>query len=193
VITNSTCQHRFLVTSVIFVCSDERRIHDLERCTVTHAYIALRTARFNLHYPTKAQHLQLSPFPPIYHENSDRRKHAVACWKTGLKLRAGFLILSHCYVDSRKGDSHWVHNSDPTRTCSYICLPLPQPVVTPPTPTGHCPSHWLRHIPTATPSGINTPHFPSQSFFIHLPMKMKPIEGSETSAIITKKPENYPK
>ena len=54
-------------------------------------------------------------------------------------------------------------------------------------------SHWLRHFPTTTPSGINTPHVPTQSFFIHLPMKMEPIEGSETSAIRTKTPGNYPK
>jgi hypothetical protein len=80
-----------------------------------------------------------------------------------------------------------------TRTRTYICLPLPQPVVTPPTPPGHSPSHWLRHFPTTTPSGINTPHVPSQSFFIHLPMKMEPIEGSETSAVRTKTPGNYPK
>ena len=30
---------------------------------------------------------------------------------------------NHCYIDSRKGDSHWVHNSDPTRTRTYIYLP----------------------------------------------------------------------
>jgi hypothetical protein len=34
---------------------------------------------------------------------------------------------------------------------------------------------------------------PTQSFFIHLPMKMESIEGSETSAIRTKTPGNYPK
>ena len=102
---------------------------------------------------------------------------------------------NHCYIDSRKADSHSVHNSDPTstRTRTYICLPLPQPVVTPPTPSGHSPSHWLRHFPTTTPSGINTPHVPSQSFFIHLPMKMGRKEGSETSAIRTKTSGNYPK
>ena len=99
----------------------------------------------------------------------------------------------HHYIDSRKGDSHSVHNSDPTRTRTYICVPLPQPVVTPPTPSDHSPSHWLHHFPTTTPSGINTPHVPSQSFFTHLPMKMEPIEGSETSAIRTKTPGNYPK
>ena len=32
-----------------------------------------------------------------------------------------------------------------------------------------------------------------EEFFIHLPMKMEPIEGSETSAIRTKTPGNYPK
>ena len=30
-------------------------------------------------------------------------------------------------------------------------------------------------------------------FFIHLPMKMEPIRSSETSAIKTRTPENYPK
>ena len=75
----------------------------------------------------------------------------------------------------------------------YICLPLPQPVVTPPAPSGHSTSHWLRLFPTTTPSGINTPHVPTQSFFIHLPMKMEPIDGSETSDIRTKTPGNYPK
>jgi len=79
------------------------------------------------------------------------------------------------------------------RTRTYICLPLPQPVVTPPTPSGHSPSHWLRHFPTTTPSGINTPHVPYQSFFIHLPMKMEPIGCSETSAFRTQTPGNYPK
>ena len=61
---------------------------------------------------------------------------------------------------SRKADSHSVHNSDPTRTRTYICLSLPQPIVTPPAPSGHSHSHWLRHFPTTTPSGINTPHRP---------------------------------
>jgi len=32
-----------------------------------------------------------------------------------------------------------------------------------------------------------------EEFFIHLPMKIEPIEGSETSAIRTKTPGNYPK
>ena len=31
------------------------------------------------------------------------------------------------------------------------------------------------------------------SYFIHLPMKMELIEGSETSAIRTQTPGNYPK
>jgi hypothetical protein len=60
-----------------------------EWCTLTHVCITLRTACFNLHYLTKAWHLQLSPFHPIYHKNSDRRRQAVACWRTGLKLGAG--------------------------------------------------------------------------------------------------------
>ena len=33
----------------------------------------------------------------------------------------------------------------------------------------------------------------AESFFIHLPMKMERIEGSETSAFRTQAPGNYPK
>jgi hypothetical protein len=32
-----------------------------------------------------------------------------------------------------------------------------------------------------------------ESFFLHLPMKMEPIEGSETSAFKTQTPGKYPK
>ena len=71
-----------------------------------------------------------------------------------------------CYINSRKADSHPVHNSDPTRT--FICLPLSQLIVTPPTPSGHSPSHWLRPIPTTTHSGINTPHV-SSPVILHPP------------------------
>ena len=34
---------------------------------------------------------------------------------------------------------------------------------------------------------------PASPFFIHVPMKMEPIEGSETSAFRTQTPGNYPK
>ena len=71
-------------------------------------------------------------------------------------------------ITSRKRDSHRVHNSDATRTCTYICLPLPQPFVTPPALSGHSPSHWLHHFPTTTPSGINTPHV-SSPVILHPP------------------------
>jgi len=33
----------------------------------------------------------------------------------------------------------------------------------------------------------------NEVYFIHLPMKMEPIVSSETSAIRTQTPENYPK
>ena len=69
----------------------------------------------------------------------------------------------------------------------------PLPVVTPPTPSGHSPSHWLLPFPTTPLSGINTPHTPSPVILHPLPMKMEPIEGSETSAIRTQTPGNYPK
>jgi len=41
----------------------------------------------------------------------------------------------------------------------------------------------------AEPIGSSVP----RTYFIHLPMKMEPIVGSETSAIRTQTPGNYPK
>ena len=43
------------------------------------------------------------------------------------------------------------------------------------------------------PTGVYTLHIMSLTFFIHLPMKMEPIRSSETSAIKTQTPGNYPK
>ena len=46
-----------------------------------------------------------------------------------------------------------------------------------------------------TPVGIYkyTLYIMSLTFFVHLPMKMEPIRSSETSAIKTQTPGNYPK
>ena len=100
---------------------------------------------------------------------------------------------NHCYINSRKGDSHSVHYSDPTRT--RTCIPPPSTTcwyIHPPC-LGTRPYHWLRHFPITTLSGINTPHTPSPVILHHLPMKMEQIESSETSATRTQTPGNYPK
>ena len=72
---------------------------------------------------------------------------------------------------------------------SYTC-PLPQPVMHLPAHFQSIAFHWLLHQPARTLSGINTSH--PLSYFIHLPMKMELIEGSETSAISIVTPGNYP-
>ena len=143
-------------------------------------------------YKTLNSSLQ-RPVTCIVSSEKPSKLRCILTISTGMGDSASANPGNYCYIDSRKGDSHWVHNSDPTRTRTYICLPLPQPVVTPPSPSGQSHSHWLRNFPTTTPSGINTPHVPSQSFFIHLPLKMEPIEGLETSDFRTQTPRNYPK
>ena len=65
-------------------------------------------------------------------------------------------------------------------------------------PTSHGPtSYWLPLLTSPSnptyPTGIYTLYIMSLTFFIHLPMKMEPIRSSETSAIKTQTPGNYPK
>ena len=53
---------------------------------------------------------------------------------------------------------------------------------------------WLSPLFNPTyPTGIYNMYIMSLTFFIHLPMKMEPIRSSETSAIKTHTPGNYPK
>jgi len=52
---------------------------------------------------------------------------------------------------------------------------------------------WQGHFPVTALSSINTHTTQPESFFLHLPMKMEPIEGSETSAFKTQTPGKYPK
>jgi len=47
---------------------------------------------------------------------------------------------NHCYTNSRKGDSHPVHYSDPTRTRTYIPAPFHNLLCTYPLTSGHSPS-----------------------------------------------------
>jgi len=65
---------------------------------------------------------------------------------------------SHCYTNSRKGDSHRVHYSDRTRT--YIPPPLHNLLCTYPPPSCHSPSIGSSTGLPEPCSGINTPHIP---------------------------------
>ena len=64
-------------------------------------------------------------------------------------------------------------------------------------PTSHGPTSYWLPLPTSPsnatyPTGIYTLYIIPLTFFIHLPMKMEPIRSSETSAIKTQTPGNYP-
>jgi len=49
------------------------------------------------------------------------------------------------------------------------------------------------HFPTTALSSINTHTSQPKSFFLYLPRRMEPIEGSETSAFKSQTLEKYPK
>ena len=99
---------------------------------------------------------------------------------------------SHCYTISRKGDIHPVHYSDPTHTRTYIPAPFHNLLCTYPPTSGHSPSIGSStSLPELCQVWIDHTSHPL-SYFIHLPMKMELIEGSETSAIRTQAPRNYP-
>ena len=64
--------------------------------------------------------------------------------------------------------SHPIHNSNPTRTRTYIHPPPPLPAELLPALYGHTTSYWLCHFPAPTQPGINTPHNPSTDI-LHSP------------------------
>jgi len=68
---------------------------------------------------------------------------------------------NHCFINSKREDSHPIHNSNPTRTRTYIHPPPPLPAGLLPAPYRHTTSYWLCHFPASTQPGINTPHNPS--------------------------------
>jgi len=75
---------------------------------------------------------------------------------------------NHCFINSKRGDSHPTHNSNPTCTHTYIHPPPPLPAGLLPAPHRHTTSYWLCHFPTPTQPGINTPHNPATDI-IHSP------------------------
>ena len=100
---------------------------------------------------------------------------------------------SRCCTNSGRGGIRRLHHSDPTRTHTYIRAHS----TTCHTPTSPLP---VTRLPLAPPPACAEPcqvkiHHTSHtlSYFIHRPMKMELIEGSETSAISFVTPGNYPK
>jgi len=79
----------------------------------------------------------------------------------------------------------------PTLALTY--MPIPQTVMHLPAKSRSRVFHWLLHQPARTLSVINTPNILSLVIFMHLPMKMVLLEGSETSAMRIVKPGNYTK
>ena len=101
---------------------------------------------------------------------------------------------THCFINSKRGDSHPKHNSNPTFTRTYI---HPPPSTT--CWTSNCPAR-AHHFLLALPLPRSKPNqvYISRTilpltYFIRLPMKMVLIVSSETSAIRTQTPGNYPK
>ena len=92
----------------------------------------------------------------------------------------------------------WVLIADVSELPIAIIYTLPPLTVCLSAPTSQGPSSYWLPLPTSPsiptyPTGIYTLYIMSMAFFIHLPMKMEPIRSSETSAIKTQTPGNYPK
>jgi len=111
---------------------------------------------------------------------------------------------NHCYINSKIGDIHRPHNSTTPGYAMSIVRPtqiLPLIYLPHPLTTLHCtappPTTCLTIGPTSPESG-RLPYKYHHSrlllpYFTFLPMKMEPIEVSETSAFINQTPGNYPK
>ena len=72
---------------------------------------------------------------------------------------------SHRFINSNRGDSHPIHNSNPTAHALIYTLPAPLPAGPLPTPYRHTTSYWLCHFLAPTQPHINTPHNPSTDIF----------------------------
>ena len=110
-----------------------------------------------------------------------------------ISASAGGITGSRCCTNSGRGGIRRLHHSDPTHTRTYIPAP---------SKTCYAPTRPLlvTRLPLAPPLACQNPvryKYTTQShplsYFIHLPMKMELIQGSETSAISFVTPGNYPK
>jgi len=95
---------------------------------------------------------------------------------------------SHCFINSKTGDSHPTHNSNPTCTHTYIQPPASTTCWTSNRPTR---AHYFLlalPLPCSNRNSINTPHNPSTDIF-HSPA----YEDGTDSEFRTQTLGNYPK
>ena len=100
---------------------------------------------------------------------------------------------SHYFINSKGRDNPPTHNSNSQLHRTYVHPPLHYLLTTNRPTRAH---HFLLALPLprSKPNQIYIPRtILPITYFIHLPMKMEPIVSSETSAIRTQTPGNYPK
>jgi len=101
---------------------------------------------------------------------------------------------SPCYITSRKTDSHQYNTVIPPAQHSFIPPPASTTCCASTRPVRSLYSLLALPLPCHIPSEYKYTHTSQpQSFFLHLPRKMEPIEGSETSAFKRQTPGKYPK
>jgi len=101
---------------------------------------------------------------------------------------------SHYFINSKGRDNPPTHNSNSHLHRTYIHPPTSITCWTSNRPAGA--HHFLlaRPLPCSKPNQIYIPRtILPLTYFIHLAMKMEPTVSSETSAIRTQTPGNYPK
>ena len=100
---------------------------------------------------------------------------------------------SHYCINSKGRDNPPTHNSNSQLHHTYIHPPLHYLLTTNRPARAHL-FLLARPLPRSKPNQIYIPHtILPLTYFIHLPMKMDPIVSSETSAVRTQTPGNYPK
>ena len=100
---------------------------------------------------------------------------------------------SHSFINSKGRDNPPTHNNNSQLHRTYIHPPLHYLLTTNRPAQAH---HFLlaRPLPCSKPNQIYIPcTILPLTYFIHLPMKMEPTVSSETSAVRTQAPGNYPK
>ena len=97
------------------------------------------------------------------------------------------------FINSKGRDNTPTHNSNSQLHRTYIHPPLHYLLTT------NCPARahlflLARPLPCSKPNQIYIPPtILPLTYFIHLPMKVEPIVSSQTSAIKSQMPGNYPK